>query len=74
MLNSYLVDMLIREHIAEAHRRAASHARLRGISRPSLADGVRGVIAGLARRRAQLTQRRRAAPGLGASPRHAVTR
>ena len=74
MLNSYLVDVLIREHIAEAYRRAATHALLHGVSRPSFADAVRRVMSRLARRRPRLTQRRRPVPGLGASPRHAVTR
>ena len=57
MLNSYLVDVLIREQIAEAQRRAARHTLLRGVSRRSFADAVRSAISGVAGRRPHLQRR-----------------
>jgi hypothetical protein len=68
MMNSYLVDVLIREQIAEAQRRAATHALLRSVSRRSFADAVRSAMSGLAPRRPQLPQRRPLVQGRCASP------
>ena len=73
MMNSYLVDILIREQIAEAYRRAATHALLHGVSRPSFADAVRRVMSRLARRSPRRTQRRPLVQALRASARHGLT-
>jgi hypothetical protein len=74
MMNSYLVDILIREQIVEARRRAATHALLHGISRPSFADGVRRVMSRLARRSPRLTQHRPLVQGFRAGARPGVAR
>jgi hypothetical protein len=66
-MNSYVVDSLIREQIAEARRHAAGRALLYSVRRPWFAGAMRRVISGLAWRRPQLTPRRPLVQGLRAS-------